>query len=114
MRITLGSIVVAFVAMVAYPGVTRAVDVDKNYTQKCSGCHGSDGKADTPAGKKFNMKDLTDPKVQAAGKDPDWEKLIIEGVSNAEGRLIMPAYASRVSPESTKALVRYCRDFRRK
>jgi cytochrome c6 len=91
-----------------------AGDIVAIYSLKCAGCHGSDGKANTVAGKKFAMKDLTDPKVQAKYSDTEWEKMINEGVDTVDGKIAMPAYARRVRPEDVKALVKYCRDFARK
>jgi mono/diheme cytochrome c family protein len=86
-------------------------DVGAEYNLKCGGCHGADGRAATPAGKKFGMKDLTDPKVQTSRTDGDWEKIIMQGVDTPDGKTAMPAYASRVKPEAVKALVKYCRSF---
>jgi mono/diheme cytochrome c family protein len=84
------------------------------YAQKCAGCHGKDGKAQTAMGKKLSMKDLTDAKVQGAAKDADWEKDILEGVKSPEGKVIMPAYKDKVSADEAKALVKFCRDFKGK
>jgi mono/diheme cytochrome c family protein len=84
------------------------------FAQKCSGCHGKDGKAQTTMGKKLGVKDLTDAKVQAAAKDENWEKSITEGVKNDAGKVLMPANKGKISPEDTKALVKVCRDFKGK
>jgi mono/diheme cytochrome c family protein len=84
------------------------------YAQKCAGCHGKDGKGQTAMGKKLGMKDLTDAKVQAAAKDADWEKAILEGEKNAEGKVVMPGFKGKVTPEEAKALVKICRDFKAK
>src|SRR5512140_3811922 len=83
-----------------------AASPDEMYAQKCAGCHGKDGKGQTAMGKKLNMKDLTDAKVQAAAKDADWEKAILEGEKSAEGKMIMPAFKGKVTPEEAKALVK--------
>jgi mono/diheme cytochrome c family protein len=84
------------------------------YVQKCAGCHGKDGKGQTTMGKKLGMKDLTDPKVQAAAKDADWEKVIADGEKDASGKVVMPASKSKLSPEEIKGLVKVCRDFKGK
>lgn len=91
-----------------------AASPDEIYAQKCAGCHGKDGKAQTAMGKKLGMKDLTDAKIQAAAKDADWEKAILEGVKNPDGKVIMPPYKGKVTPEEAKALVKICRDFKGK
>ena len=84
------------------------------FSQKCAGCHGKDGKAQTTMGKKLSVKDLTDAKVQAAAKDADWEKSITDGAKDASGKTVMPANKGKISPEDIKALVKVCRDFKGK
>lgn len=80
------------------------------YNKKCASCHGKDGKAATTMGKKYNMKDLTDAKVQKAATDADWEKTIAEGVK-ADGKQTMPA--TKATPEEIKELVKVCRSFKK-
>jgi mono/diheme cytochrome c family protein len=84
------------------------------FAQKCAGCHGKDGKGQTTMGKKLNVKDLTDAKVQAGGKDDAWEKGITEGVKNDAGKVVMQPNKGKISPEDIKALVKVCRDFKGK
>jgi mono/diheme cytochrome c family protein len=84
------------------------------FGQKCAACHGKDGKGQTTMGKKLSIKDLTDAKVQTAGKDADWEKSITDGVKDATGKVVMPGNKGKISPEDTKALVKVCRDFKGK
>jgi len=99
---------VLFVAGTA--GAVRA-DGAEMFGKKCAGCHGKDGKAATSMGKKLNIKDLTDAKVQAASKDAQWEKIILEGVKGDDGKSIMPAF--KVSPEEAKELVKACRSLKK-
>lgn len=84
------------------------------FAQKCAGCHGKDGKAQTTMGKKLSVKDLTDAKVQAAAKDENWEKGITEGVKNDAGKVVMQPNKGKISPDDIKALVKVCRDFKGK
>ena len=86
----------------------------ETFAQKCAGCHGKDGKAQTAMGKKLSIKDLTDAKVQAAAKDADWEKAITDGAKNAEGKVVMPGFKGKVTPDDIKALVKVSRDFKGK
>jgi mono/diheme cytochrome c family protein len=86
----------------------------ETFAGKCAGCHGKDGKGQTTMGKKLNVKDLTDAKVQAAAKDDAWEKSITEGVKNDAGKVVMPANKGKIAPEDIKALVKVCRDFKGK
>ena len=46
-----------------------AADVKENWDKHCAKCHGQDGKGDTKMGKKLEIKDLTDAKVQAEFTD---------------------------------------------
>ena len=86
----------------------------ETYAQRCAGCHGKDGKAQTTMGKKLGIKDLTDAKVQAAAKDVDWEKAITDGAKDASGKVVMPGSKGKISPDEVKALVKVCRDFKGK
>jgi mono/diheme cytochrome c family protein len=86
----------------------------ETFAQKCAGCHGKDGKAQTAMGKKLSIKDLTDAKVQAAAKDADWEKAITDGAKDAAGKVVMPGFKGKVTPDDIKALVKVSRDFKGK
>ncbi len=100
----------AVVFAMGLAGMARA-DGTEMFGKKCAGCHGKDGKAATSMGKKLNMKDLTDAKVQAASTDAQWEKIILEGVKGEGGKLVMPA--TKCSPDEAKALVKACRSFKK-
>jgi mono/diheme cytochrome c family protein len=82
-------------------------DSNELYVKKCASCHGKDGKAATAIGKKLNMKDLTDPKVQAAATDAQWEKVILDGAKDANGKVVMPA--TKISADEAKGLVKVVR-----
>src|SRR5664279_5741821 len=86
-------------------------DGTEMFNKKCAGCHGKDGKAATSMGKKYEIKDLTDAKVQAASTDAQWQKIILEGVKGADGKMTMPA--TKVTPEEAKDLVKACRSFKK-
>ena len=51
--------------------VLVAAPVAENWENHCAKCHGADGKGQTKAGKKLNVRDYTDAKVQAEMKDDD-------------------------------------------
>ena len=88
-----------------------AADVKENWTKNCAKCHGPDGKGDTKMGKKLDIKDFTDAKVQASLKDEDMLKAIKEGVKDGE-KIRMKA-AEGLSEEEMKALVAYVRAFKK-
>jgi mono/diheme cytochrome c family protein len=90
---------------------TAGADGIEMYGKKCAACHGKDGKAATGMGKKLNIKDLTDAKVQASATDDQWEKIILEGFKSADGKLVMPA--TKVTPAEAKDLVKACRSFKK-
>ena len=99
---------------VMWLSATALAGAPETFAQKCSACHGKDGKGQTTMGKKLAIKDLTDAKVQAAAKDADWEKAISDGAKDAAGKVVMPGFKGKVTPEDIKALVKACRDFKGK
>jgi mono/diheme cytochrome c family protein len=107
---TLLRMMMAGVLVLGVSGMARA-DGTEMYGKKCAACHGKDGKAATAMGKKNQMKDLTDTKVQAGSTDAQWEKIILEGVKGADGKMTMPA--TKVSPQEAKDLVKACRSFKK-
>jgi cytochrome c553 len=88
-----------------------AADVKENWDKSCAKCHGPDGKGDTKMGKKLEIKDFTDAKVQADMKDDAMLKAIKEGVKDGE-KIRMKA-AEGLSDEEMKALVDYVRKFKK-
>ena len=88
-----------------------AADVKENWDKSCKKCHGPEGKGDTTMGKKLEIKDLTDAKVQASLKDDAMFKAIKEGVKDGE-KVRMKA-AEGLSDEEMKALVTFVRAFKK-
>lgn len=107
---TVLSMMLAALFALGVSGTVRA-DGMEMYGKKCAGCHGKDGKAATAMGKKLNIKDLTDAKVQASATDAQWEKIILEGYKSADGKLVMPA--TKVTPAEAKDLVKACRSLKK-
>ena len=74
------------------------------YLQNCARCHGTDGHAQTPKGRKVDAVDLTsgdwtpdtghDTRVVTRGKGP------------------MPAFANKLTPAQISAVVQYIRRFK--
>lgn len=88
----------------------RAADAKETFAKDCAKCHGADGKGDTKMGKKLEVKDLTDAKVQAM-KDAELTKAIKEGVK-ADDKTRMKAF-SDLSDDEVKALVAYVRSLKK-
>ena len=107
MKLMLSSL--AFAAGAAIGVAAPAAD---NWENHCTKCHGADGKGLTKIGKKLNVKDYTDAKVQAALKDDEIGKAIADGVSDKAGKEKMKAYKGELTPAEIKDLVAYVRKFK--
>ena len=71
------------------------------FKQKCSMCHGADGKGYSA----LKTPDFTDPKVQASLTD----KEIVETIKNGRKGTAMPAFADKLSDDQVHSLVTYIR-----
>lgn len=76
------------------------------FKQKCSMCHGADGKG-YPA---LKTPDFTDPKVQAALTDQE----IAETIKNGKKGTAMPAFGDKLSDDQVQSLVSYIRSLAKK
>ena len=98
--------------LIASAGIGLAADAAANWTQHCASCHGKDGSGSTMMGKKLNVNDFRDAKVQAAFSDGEAERAIKEGVKTS-GKETMKPFASKLSGAEIKALVAYVRSFKK-
>ena len=89
-----------------------AAPVAENWENHCQKCHGADGKGQTKAGRKLNVKDYTDAKVQAELKDEEMIKATANGVTDKNGKELMKAYKDELSSDEIKELVGYVRKFK--
>jgi cytochrome c6 len=90
----------------------RADDASsKIWDTNCAACHGKDGKGSTMMGRKLDIKDLTDAKIQASFTDADATKAIKEGVTD-KGTEKMKAFGDKLSDDDIKALVAQARSFK--
>jgi mono/diheme cytochrome c family protein len=87
-----------------------AADVKENWDKNCAACHGKDGKGQTMMGRKLDIKDLTDPKVQASFDDAQASKTIKEGKKDKDGKTLMKPFDT-LSDDEIKALVACVRGF---
>ena len=90
-----------------------AADATENWNTSCASCHGKDGKGDTPMGRKLQIKDMTDAKVQAALSDADATKDIKDGITDS-GTTKMKAFGDKFNADEIKALVAQIRSFKAK
>ena len=91
----------------------RAADVKENWEKNCASCHGKDGKGETKAGKKAEVKDLTDAKYQESFTDEKMGQQIKDGMKDKNGKEKMKPFADKLSAEEIKALIAYVRAFKK-
>src|SRR5438093_4847716 len=90
-----------------------AADVKENWEKHCASCHGKDGKGETKAGRKADVKNLTDATYQASFSDEQMFKQIKEGMKDKNGKEKMRAFGGTLSDEEIKALVAFVRGFKK-
>ena len=112
MKLTIKSIL-AGSAIIAIAAIAIAAPVAENWENHCAKCHGADGKGQTKVGKKLNIKDYTDAKVQAEMTDADIIKVTSEGVKDKAGKEKMKAYKGELSDAEIKDMVGYVRKFKK-
>src|SRR5450631_1552216 len=89
------------------PTAESVAAAKKTYGYDCAMCHGvnGDGKGDTAADMKLNMKDLRDPSTLAGMTDGQIYYIIVHGKGQ------MPAEGDRAKPDRVWNLVVYLRTF---
>jgi cytochrome c553 len=88
-----------------------ADDATPTWDKNCAACHGKDGKGQTMMGRKLNIKDFTDAKVQASFDDAQATKTIKEGMKDKDGKTLMKPFDS-LSDEEIKGLVAHIRSLK--
>ena len=99
---------ISVIVLLASSTIVRAADGGEVFTAHCAPCHGLDGKARTPAGKKLGAKDLSESKLD----DRAIEKQILFGVKDPKGSDRMPAFKERLATAEVAALVGFVKTFR--
>jgi len=89
------------------PTAESVAAAKKTYGYDCAMCHGEngDGKTDTAADMKLNMKDLRDPATLKGMTDGQIYNIIVNGKGQ------MPAEGERAKPDRVWNLVYYLRTF---
>jgi cytochrome c553 len=106
--------VMTLVLLLAGAWSLHAADAKENWDKNCSKCHGPDGKGDTKMGKKLEIKDYTDAKLQASLKDDQMAKAIKEGVKEKDSdKVKMKGFAETLNDDDVKALVAYFRTLKK-
>ncbi len=101
-------LVAVLAAGASLPAFAAAPDAKAIWTDQCVKCHGPEGKGDTKMGKKLDIKDLTDAKIQAGFTDDQAAKAIKSGTKDKSGETLMPAIEG-IKDEEVKVLVPFVR-----
>lgn len=110
MRTTTKLALTALVFLIA-TAFSHAAPASENWDNHCAKCHGADGKGQTKIGKKLNLQDYTDAKVQAEMKDEAMMKIIADGIVE-KGKEKMKAYKDELSADEIKDLGAHIRKFK--
>lgn len=113
MKLIIRTAAAAVAALIALSISARADDAKTLWDKTCASCHGKDGKGETTMGKKVDVKDYTDPKVQTAFTDDKAIKSVKEGIKDDKGKVRMKAYGELLSDDDIKGLVTYLRTFKK-
>ena len=92
--------------------LSYAAPASENWENHCTKCHGADGKGQTKAGKKLQLKDYTDAKVQSEMKDEEIIKVISDGVTDKAGKEKMKTFKAELSEDEIKDLLTFVRKFK--
>jgi cytochrome c553 len=87
-----------------------ADDAAELWTAKCKSCHGTDGRAQTPMGKKESLVDMSQPAWQQSETDEEIREMISEGSSRNKK---MKPYKEKLTPEQIDSLVAYIRTLKK-
>ncbi len=75
------------------------------FLKACAPCHGKDGKAATPQGRKLGVKDMT----LSTLNEEQIRQQIREGKKGPDGALRMPAFLDTLKTDEIERLARYAR-----
>ena len=78
---------------------------------KCVTCHGEEGRGDTDKGRKLKAPDFTTAKWSEETTDKEIRDTIRKGVKNKKGKVLMPAFKTKLTPEQIEELATYVRGF---
>ncbi len=77
------------------------------FNEKCSRCHGEDGRGETHTGEMLGVPDFTDEKWW---KETKGDNRFVHSVTN--GKEAMPAFGKKLTKQEIAALVTYVRRFK--
>lgn len=97
LRLALGFSVVGGLSL------TQAAEPPALFLKACAPCHGKDGKAATPQGRKLGVKDMTLSTLD----ETQIRQQIREGKKGPDGALRMPAFQETLKAEEIERLAKY-------
>ncbi|NDV63550.1 cytochrome c [Puniceicoccales bacterium CK1056] len=100
---------VSLMALASVPLVANANSGEELWMKNCKKCHGEDGDGDTVMGKKFSIRDYTDPAVQESITDEDIVAAVTDGLKNEKGKKVMLAFGSKLTEEEISSVAAYVR-----
>jgi cytochrome c6 len=89
-----------------------AAPAAENWENYCAKCHGADGKGQTKAGRKLQVKDYTLAAEQAKFTDAEAIRATAEGLKDPNGKERMKGYKDELSPREIEELVAHLRKFK--
>lgn len=95
---------VLFAVMVGFV-VTTSIHADDVYTSHCAKCHGSDGKGQTPIGKKLVIKDISTKESWNNISDTNAIIAVTSGVKK-DNVFRMKAFGETLTPEQISNAVK--------
>ena len=101
-KVILAVLLIAVALFLVLPSLSWAQSTEEVYKAKCAGCHGADGRANTPAGKALGVRDFQSPDVQ---KETDSE--LADIITNGKNK--MPKYGDKMKDSEIKDIVGYVR-----
>src|SRR5689334_14337956 len=110
---TRSKIAAAALILGIFAGTCAAADVAENWNKHCASCHGKDGKGQTKAGKKADVKDLTEAKYQEQFSEEQMFKQIKEGMKDKNGKEKMKPFGGMLSDDEIKGLVTFVRGLKK-
>jgi mono/diheme cytochrome c family protein len=91
-----------------WAGLLPAAEDAAVFENNCATCHGVDGRARTPQGRKVKAKDLRESRLT----DAEIERQIREGSRSKTGASVMPAFGRELTDDEIRAVIRVVKSFR--
>lgn len=96
------------ILLLSFAVAAPAADDAAVFKKTCALCHGNDGSAHTPQGRKLHAKDLR----ESCLPDADIERQIREESRNKSGVSVMPAFGKDLTDADIQAAIRVVKSFR--